>query len=222
LCPRDSVALAIPAAPLQHTINFSYSRSKNMAFTLSIGSKAPDFALPGTDGKTHRLADFAASQWLVVSFTCNHCPYVVGNESREKAFVEKYHAKGVAYVAINSNETKNHPADDLENMKLRAVNLKFTWPYLRDDSQAVAKVYGATRTPQFFVFDKERVLRYVGRMDNSPRDISKSTTHELADAIDDLLAGKPVRVATTDPIGCNVKWWNKDPHWVPNDVCDFV
>ena len=193
-----------------------------MAFTLVPGAAAPDFALPGVDGKMHRLADFAGSPLLVVCFTCNHCPYVVGNESRERAFVEKYRPRGVAYVAINANETENHPTDDLAHMKERAAGLGFTWPDLRDETQGVAKVYGAIKTPHFYVFDRERILRYLGRMDNSPRDVSKAVTHELADAVEDLLAGRPVGVAVTDSIGCNVKWWGKDPHFIPNDVCDLV
>ncbi len=193
-----------------------------MPFTLALGSKAPAFELPGVDGKIHRLADFAQSPLLVVCFTCNHCPYVVGNESREKAFVEKYLGKGLAYVAINSNETKDHPTDSLEHMKQRAASLGFTWPYLRDESQSVAKAYGAIKTPHHFLFDRERILRYVGRMDNSPRDITKAETHELADAVDDLLANRPVRLPATDAIGCTVKWWGKDGHFIPNDVCDLT
>jgi peroxiredoxin len=193
-----------------------------MAFTLAVGSKAPDFELPGTDGKTYRLADFAGDRLLVVCFTCNHCPYVVGNESRERAFVDAYRGRGVGYVAINSNETKDHPTDDLEHMKQRAARLGFTWPYLRDETQAAAKAYGAIKTPHFYLFDQDRVLRYVGRMDNSPRDASKAETHELADAVDDLLAGRGVRLAATEPIGCTVKWWGKDRHFIPNDVCDLV
>jgi hypothetical protein len=128
----------------------------------------------------------------------------------------------MAYVAINSNETENHPADDFEHMVQRHKQLGFTFPYLRDEKQEVAKIYGATRTPHFYVFDKDRVLRYTGRMDNSPRDITKSNTHELADAMEDLLAGRAVANPRTDALGCNVKWWGKDNHWMPQDVCDLV
>ena len=90
------------------------------------------------------------------------------------------------------------------------------------DVAAVHKAYGAIKTPHFYLFDQDRVLRYVGRMDNSPRDASKAETHELADAVDDLLAGRGVRLAATEPIGCTVKWWGKDRHFIPNDVCDLV
>lgn len=193
-----------------------------MAFTLEIGKPAPAFELPGTDGKAHRLADFAGSPLLVVCFTCNHCPFVVGNEAREMAFVEKYRPRGLAYVAINANETKDHPTDNFDHMRLRAAALGFTWPYLRDETQSAAKAYGAIKTPHFYLFDADRILRYVGRMDNSPRDPSLATTHELADAVEDLLAGCRVEVPVTEPIGCTVKWWGKDGHFVPNDVCDLV
>ena len=158
----------------------------------------------------------------MVCFTCNHCPYVIGSEAREKAFVEKYRLRGLAYVAINANETKEHPTDNFAHMKGRARSLGFTWPYLRDDTQAVAKAYGAIKTPHFFLFDGARVLCYVGRMDNSPRDPKQATTHELEDAVEDVLAGRTVRVAKTEAIGCTVKWWGKESHFIPNDVCDLV
>lgn len=192
-----------------------------MAFTIAIGTRAPGFSLPGVDGKTYTLESFK-TPLLVVCFTCNHCPYVIGNESRERAFVETYGPKGVGYVAINANETKEHPTDDLAHMVARAKERRFTWPYLRDETQEVAKAYGATRTPHFYLFDQQRVLRYTGRMDNSPREIARATTHELQDAVEDLLAGRAVRVEKADAIGCNVKWWGKDAHWMPNDACDFV
>jgi len=193
-----------------------------MAFTIAIGQPAPDFSLPGVDGKTYSLKDFAAAKAVVISFSCNHCPYVTGNESRERAFVQDYAPKGVAYLAINSNETHDHPTDDFAHMKQRAQDLGFTWPYLRDETQDVAKAYGAQRTPHFFLLNQDRKVVYTGRMDNQPRDIRGSTTHELRDAVDALLAGKPIAVPVTEAIGCNVKWWGKDAHWMPNDMCDFV
>lgn len=191
-----------------------------MSFTLPIGKKAPSFELPGVDGKMCRLSDHK-DRLLVVCFTCNHCPYVVGNQAREKAFVETYRPRGVGYIAINSNETKDHPTDDFPHMRQRSKELGFTWCYARDETQAVAKAYGAVKTPHFFLFDHERFLRYVGRMDDSPRDATKATTHELADAVEDLLAGRPVANPTTDPIGCTVKWWGKPPKFIPTDVCDL-
>jgi peroxiredoxin len=193
-----------------------------MPFTLEPGQKAPDFSLPDVDSRTWSLADFANHPLLVISFSCNHCPYVVGNESRERAFVDAYRNRGVAYIAINSNDALAYPDDDIGPMKERALRLGFTWPYLRDASQEVAAAYGAIKTPHFFLFDRERILRYVGRMDNSPRDISKAETHELADAVDDLLAGRPVRTPVTEAIGCTVKWKGKDKKFIPNDRCDLV
>jgi peroxiredoxin len=193
-----------------------------MAFTLELGKTAPDFQLPAADGKTYRLADFGRAPVLVVCFTCNHCPYVIGNEAREKAFVQKFQARGMAYVAINSNDAAVHGEDDFPHMQARAKALGFTWPYLWDESQAVAKAYGAIKTPHFFVFDQARVLRYVGRMDNSPRDVSLVKTHELADAVEAMLAGKVVALPATEAIGCTVKWRGKDPHFIPADVCDLV
>lgn len=193
-----------------------------MAFTLQIGSSAPDFKLPGVDGKDYTLASFKQAKFLIVVFTCNHCPYVVGSEARMKKFFDDYSPKGVALVGINSNETKDHPGDSFDNMKSRAKELGFKWPYLRDESQDVALAYGALRTPHYYVFDQDRKLRYTGRMDDNPRTPGAEKTHELRDAMDALLAGKKPPIELTNPIGCNVKWWNKDNHWMPADACDLV
>lgn len=193
-----------------------------MAFTLEPGASAPDFSLPGVDDRTYALSDFDDAPVLVVAFTCNHCPYVVGSEDRIIAFHEEYAPKGVALVCINSNETENHPTDSFEHMKERAARKDFGFPYLRDESQDVALAYGALRTPHFYVFDADRKLRYTGRMDDNPRDASKATTHELKDAVDALLAGEEVPVPMTNPIGCNVKWKNKEEHWMPPEACDLV
>ena len=193
-----------------------------MSFTLQLGAAAPDFNLPGVDGKNGSLASFANAKLLVVMFTCNHCPYVVGSDDRVKKFFQDYAAKGVALVGINSNETKNHPDDSLEKMKERAKKLAFPWPYLRDESQQVALAYGALRTPHFYVFDAQRKLRYTGRMDDNPRTPGQEKTRELRDAIDAMLAGKKPPVELTNPIGCNVKWWNQDNHWMPAEACDLV
>jgi len=193
-----------------------------MAFTLQIGEKAPDFDLPGVDGKSYSLADFADAKLLIVVFSCNHCPYVVGSEDRMNRLYADYAPKGIAMVAINSNETDNHPTDSFEHMVERAQEKGFRFPYVRDESQDVARAYGALRTPHFFVFDEERKLRYTGRMDDNPRDVSRATTNELGDALDALLVGNDPQVELTNPIGCNVKWWGKDAHWMPPDACDLV
>jgi len=193
-----------------------------MAFTLQIGEKAPDFDLPGIDGRNYSLKDFEDARLLVVFFTCNHCPYVVGSEGRILALHDEFHPKGVGWIGINSNETENHPTDSLEHMKQRAADKGIRYPYVRDDSQDVARAYGALRTPHFYVFDADRKLRYTGRLDDSPRQEGRQTTRELADALEALLAGAEPPVAVTNPIGCNVKWIGKDAHWMPPEACDLV
>ncbi|MFW6189877.1 MAG: thioredoxin family protein [Planctomycetota bacterium] len=193
-----------------------------MAFTLQIGEKAPDFDLPGVDGKNYSLADFEDARVLVVVFSCNHCPFVKGSEDRMVAFCNDYAPKGVEMIAINSNETENHPTDDFEHMKRRAEENAFPFAYVRDESQDVALAYGALRTPHFYVFDEDRKLRYTGRMDDSPRNEAEATTQELRDAVDAVLADEPVDKPVTNPIGCNVKWQGKDAHWMPPEACDLV
>ncbi len=193
-----------------------------MAFTLEIGEKAADFDLPGVDGNSYSLDDFADAQVLVVVFSCNHCPYVVGSEDRMIEFYNDYAPQGVEMIAINSNETENHPGDDFGHMVQRAEAKGFPFPYVRDEDQEVARAYGALRTPHFFVFDSERKLRYTGRMDDNPREPGKQTTRELRDAVEALLAGDEVPVPVTNPIGCNVKWQGQPEHWMPPAACDLV
>jgi peroxiredoxin len=193
-----------------------------MAFTLALGAPAPDFSLPGVDDRDYALSDFQDAPVLVVAFTCNHCPYVIGSEERMNGFFEQYAPRGVAFVCINANDTASHPTDDLDHMKERAAARGFAFPYLRDESQQVALAYGALRTPHFFVFDAGRRLRYTGRMDDNPREAGEASTHELTDAVDALLAGDEVPVPVTNPIGCNVKWKGKAEHWMPPEACDLV
>ena len=193
-----------------------------MAFTLELGESAPGFSLPGVEGKTWSLASFAEAKILVVAFTCNHCPFVIGSEDRIKAFHAKYAPQGVALVCINSNETENHPTDDFAHMQARAKEKGFDFPYLRDESQETALAYGALRTPHFYAFDADRKLRYTGRLDDNPRQAEKASTHELADAVDALLAGREPSTPLTNPIGCNVKWRDQDAHWMPPEACDIV
>ena len=193
-----------------------------MAFTLEIGDQAPNFDLKGVDGYSYSLNSFREATFLVIVFSCNHCPYVVGSEDRMKRFQIDYMDKGVSFIAINSNEDEQHPLDSFEHMIERARDLQFRFPYLRDDTQEVALAYGALRTPHYFVFDSERKLRYTGRMDDNPRNPGKETTHELRDAMEALLAGKNPPVEKTNPIGCNVKWRGQERHWMPADACDLV
>jgi peroxiredoxin len=193
-----------------------------MAFTLQLGEPAPDFNLKGTDARMHRLSDYSTCRVLVVAFWCNHCPYVVGSEERVSEFTLKYAPHNVAVVCINSNEQVNHPTDSYEHMVSRAKERNFPFHYLRDETQAIARAYGALRTPHFYVFDQARKLRYTGRFDDNPRNPGQQKTHEVADAVDALLAGKKPPVEVTNPIGCNVKWQGKDKHWMPPEACDLV
>jgi peroxiredoxin len=193
-----------------------------MAFTLELGRTAPDFDLPGVDGKRHSLASFAGAKALIVVFSCNHCPYVTGSEERMKRLYADFAPRGLAMIAINSNETDNHPTDSFEHMVQRAKDKGFHFPYVRDESQDVAKAYGALRTPHFFLFDADCKLRYTGRLDDNPRSPGQETTHELHDAVEAVLAGRPVAVPLTNPIGCNVKWKGQDAHWMPPEACDLV
>ena len=193
-----------------------------MAFTLEIGQTAPDFDLPGVDGRNYSLADFTDAKLLIVVFSCNHCPFVIGSEDRMNALYADYEPKGVAMVAINSNETQGHPTDSFEHMVERAKAKGFQFPYVHDESQDVARAYGGLRTPHFYVFDADRKLRYTGRMDDNPRQPGEETTRELRDALDALLAGAEPPVPLTNPIGCNVKWKGEDAHWMPPDACDLV
>lgn len=193
-----------------------------MAFTLQLGEKAPDFSLPGVDGKNWSPSGVSDAKALIINFTCNHCPFVTGSQERLEKLYNAYESKGVRMIAISSNETENHPDDSFEKMQQRAREWGFRYPYVRDESQEVAWAYGALRTPHFFVFDENRELQYTGRMDDSPREPGKETTSELKDALDDLLAGRKPRVPLTNPKGCNVKWWGKDNHWMPAEACDLV
>ena len=193
-----------------------------MAFTLDIGDKALDFKLPATDGKTYELSDFDDADVLVVFFTCNHCPYVLGSDEGTRATAEKYASKGVKFVAINSNSPNTYPDDDFDHMVSRMEEQKFPWPYLYDATQEVALAYGALRTPHFYGFNKDRELVYTGRGVDNPRDASKVTVNDLDRALGEITSGKAVSVPLTNPIGCNVKWEGKDEHWMPAEACDLV
>ena len=193
-----------------------------MAFTLEIGESAPHFSLLATDGKTYSLESFSDAEILVLVFSCNHCPYVIGSEDRMIAFANDYQKRGVAFVAINSNAVTTYADDSFEHMQQRAEEKGFPFVYLHDESQQTALDYGALRTPHYYVFDAERKLRYTGRMDDSPRTPDKESTHELRDAVDALLQGSTPSPEKTNPIGCNVKWAGQDKHWMPAEACDLV
>ncbi len=193
-----------------------------MAFTLEPGHKAPSFELPATDGKRYSLADFKDADTLVVFFTCNHCPYVLGSDEVTRQTANKYASQGVKFVGINANSEKTNPDDDFAHMVERMQEQKFPWIYLHDKAQDVALAYGALRTPHFYVFDKNRKLVYTGRGVDNPKDTSKMTVNDLDRALSEHLAGKPVSVPMTNPLGCNVKWEGQDAHWMPAEACDLV
>lgn len=193
-----------------------------MAFTLKIGQQAPDFNLPATNGKNYSLSDFSDSPWLVIFFTCNHCPYVLGSDEITRQTANKFSQHGVTFVGINSNSENTYAEDSFEHMVERMEEKKFPWFYLRDKSQETALKYGALRTPHFYVFDKHRKLVYTGRGVDSPRDTSKMTENTLELVLDSLTSGKETPIEATNPIGCNVKWDGKDAHWMPADACDLV
>lgn len=173
---------------------------------LEQAAKAPDFTdLQAADGRRYSLRSFDDKPVLVVMFTCNHCPYVVAYEDRMVAIQRDYAEKGVQLVAINSNDDKNYPEDSYPLMVKRAKEKGFNFPYLRDPDQKVAEAYGAVCTPHVFAFDKERRLRYKGRIDDS-RDPHQVKSHDLRNAIDDLAAGRNVRTPETRPFGCSIKW----------------
>ena len=168
-----------------------------------IGDKAPDWSgIIGVDGKEHKLADYKKVKAVVVVFTCNHCPVAVAYEDRLIALQKDYKKKGVQLVAVNVN---NIPADRLEPMKVRAREKKFNFPYLYDSSQKSGKDYGAVQTPHVFLLDKDRKLAYVGAIDDSMRP-DKVKTHYLRDALDAVLAGKPVEKPETNAVGCGIKY----------------
>jgi thiol-disulfide isomerase/thioredoxin len=187
--------------------------------TLALGSAAPDFALPGVDGKTHRLKDFAGAKVLAVIFTCNHCPTAQAYEERIKRIVDDYKPKGVAFVAISPSSPEGVRPDELgytdlddgfAAMKVRARDSKFNFPYLYGggEHEATSRAYGPVATPHAFVFDAGRKLRYVGRIDDSERE-ALVHSRDLRNALDAVLAGKPVALAQTKVFGCSTKWSSK-------------
>jgi peroxiredoxin len=190
--------------------------------TLAIGSKAPNFNLKGTDNKMYSLASFAKAKVLVVLFTCNHCPTAQAYEDRIIKLTAKYKAQGVQVVGISPNADNavrydelgwSDLSDSFADMKIRVKNKKYNFPYLYDGTtQATTKLYGPVATPHVFVFDKNRLLQYTGRIDDDEH-IGKETTHDLADAIEAVLAKKTIEKPNTKTFGCSIKWNNKNGGW---------
>ena len=173
---------------------------------LKIVDKAPEFNLPGVDGKAYTLESFRGKRFLAIIFMCNHCPYVQGSIERIKQIQSDYGIKGVQVVGINSNDEINYPEDNFDKMIEYAKSRKYNFTYLRDEDQRVANTYGAQCTPECFVFDEHRKLRYHGRVDDSPKDESKATVNDLRNAVDALVHNRKVDIELTPAIGCSIKW----------------
>jgi peroxiredoxin len=193
-----------------------------MSYTLEIGATAPDFSLPATDGKVYSLNHFAHAKAFVVFFTCNHCPYATGCHEATKKTAEKFKNDGVVFIGINSNSKNTYAEDSFEHMVERMKVHKYPWVYLYDESQQIARKFGALKTPHFFLFDQDRKLIYTGRSIDTPKDPSKMKTDDLERALTDYLSKKSISVPKTNPIGCNIKWEGKPSHWMPPEACDLV
>lgn len=213
------VLMACPDARAQHASGDNAPPPVDGYAILPVGSHAPDFSLPGIDGKTHSLKDYNSSRILAVIFTCDHCPVAQMYEKRVKQLVTDYQSRGVAFVVIMGNDDRAEKfsewgftdvGDSFADMKVRAAYRKFNYTYLYDgDTQAVTKKYGASATPHIFIFDDKRILRYEGRIDSNPRE-QLATKHEARDAFDALLAGREIVVKDTPAMGCSTKWAFKE------------
>lgn len=174
---------------------------------LALGTTAPDFSLPDFNNKTYSLSDFKSAKGLVVAFICNHCPFVKHVRAEFAKFARDYQSKGIAVVAINSNDIKTYPQDGPAGMKEEASSAGYVFPYLFDESQTVAKAYQAACTPDFYLFDGSQKLIYRGQFDSSrPSNGQPVTGKDLRGAVDALLQGKPVKSEQLPSIGCNIKW----------------
>jgi thiol-disulfide isomerase/thioredoxin len=210
--PSASVAFAVGVLFLSSTLIAAQNPR-----TLEIGSAAPDFRLPGVDGREYSLKDFASARLLVIIFTCNHCPTAQAYEQRIIKLHADYRDKGVALVAINPNDPLavrldelgyTDLSDTLEEMKIRAKERGFAFPYLYDgETQSTSRAYGVQATPHVYIFDQDRKLRYCGRIDDA--EVKQVTSHDTRNAIEALLAGKSVPVQTTRVFGCSTKWADK-------------
>ena len=171
----------------------------------ALGAEAPQFDLPGVDGQNHSLDSYADADVLVLVQWCNHCPYGQAWEGRLSAIASDYADRGVRVVAVNSNDADNYPEDSFEEMQKRSQEQGFTFDYVYDEPQSFAQALGAERTPEVFVYDRDRRLRYHGAIDDN-RDESGVSQQYLRDALDAVLAGSDPAVAETSAVGCTVKW----------------
>lgn len=191
--------------------------AKTASTMLPLGSAAPDFSLPDVDGKVHRLHDFNAAPGLVVAFICNHCPYVKHVRHALAQFARDYQGKGIAVVAINSNDHGTYPQDGPDGMRTEIAEAGYAFPYLLDETQHVAHAYQAACTPDFFLFDAARQLVYRGQFDASrPGNNLPVTGADLRAACDALLANRPIATEQFASLGCNIKWKpGNEPAYMP-------
>lgn len=176
-----------------------------------IGDLAADFKLKNIDGKMVSLASYKDIKGFIVVFTCNHCPYSKAYENRIMALDAEYAAKGFPVIAINPNDERDYPEDSFENMKIRSLDKKYSFPYLLDETQQIAKAFGAKSTPHVYVLNKTNEgleVSYIGAIDNDTEDINESKTKYVANAIDALIIGKKPPIMQTKAIGCSIKWKN--------------
>jgi peroxiredoxin len=192
-----------------------------MSFTLKLGQKAIPFNLLGTDHKEYSSESFKSS-FVVIFFTCNHCPYVIGSDEETRQTVNKFKERDVQFIAINSNSKNTYEEDSFENMIIRMREHDFPWHYLHDPDQTTALSYGALKTPHFFIFNQERKLVYTGRGVDSPLDSSKIKVNNLELALDELTSNDLISTPVTNPIGCSIKWEGRDSHWMPPEACDLI
>ena len=192
-----------------------------MSFTLQLGQKAPEFNLISTSNENVSITSFD-SKFLVIFFTCNHCPYVTGSDEVTRQTANKFRDKDVSFIAINSNSANTYQEDSFENMVLRMEEYNFPWVYLHDADQEIALKYGALKTPHFYVFNEQRELIYTGRGVDSPLDANKIKINNLELVLDELTSNTLISIPITNPIGCSVKWEGKDSHWMPPEACDLI
>jgi thiol-disulfide isomerase/thioredoxin len=210
--------------------NYSFAQEPEIK-TLEIGSKAPDFNLKGIDDKIYSLADFKQYPILVVIFTCNHCPTAQAYEDKMINYVNTYRPKGVGFVAIMPNSLKSlslselgytEMGDDFDEMKIRAADKKYNFPYLYDGGdEKISMEYGPIATPHVFIFDQDRILKYTGRIDDTENPYIRPGTTDMKNALDAMLAGQPVPVSKTKTFGCSIKWAWKD-HWKNEEIKNWA
>ena len=187
-----------------------YVNAADSLLGYKVGDEVADFKLPNVDGKTVSMSDYKDAKGFIIVFTCNTCPFANAYESRIIELDKKYAEKGFRVIAINPNDTKQQPGDSMEEMKKRSAEKGYSFPYLRDDSQEVAKAFGAKKTPHVYILHKKAENKYkvafIGAIDDSPNDLEEVSETYAQDAIDALLNGETPLVTEKKAIGCTIKW----------------